>query len=930
MTPEKFVLGPIFKGLTNNVTPFNIDNDAFPTLVNAYQWRGRVKRKRGTKFLGRLTRYFNSNISSYGSITSFNLAAGSGNLLTGFSLEETGNIVPGSINILVGGPNYTDPAKDGTLTGGSGGQINYATGDITITGGGAGAVSGSFLYYPGLPVLGLEDQKKLNNAFPGTIGFDTTYSYIISNTDPVKIYDVSFYKNLPTAEYPGYIQKTNWTPTSWNGEDYQQFWSTNYQGAFWVTNGIDVPFTGTNIGMQFKPIVTVTITSAGPPAIATLEITGHKLVKGDFVFINEVLTTKGINFQTGYVIAEIDANNVSVEFPNATLLNNGTGGIAQYLTNRADPTLDCIRWFDGDPTNTSATSPSFVTGLGWVNFMPPLSFLNYSIANTPAAQYYLVGARMIVPFKDRLLFIGPVIQTSAVDSQIYLQDTVIYSENGTTYYTASFASTSDNDVNLSTTIFNPILVPLNQSAIPAAYFEDITGFGGFISAGVDQPAITVSTNEDVLMIGFDPNLQTKLIYSGNDITPFNFYLINSEYGASSTFSSINLDKGVFTTGTRGIVISSQDQVSRIDLDIPDQIFQFNLLNNGNERVTAQRDFINEWIYFTYLSNELAVDNESEVIFPNQTLFYNYRDGSWGIFNESYTHYGQYVLQTGLTWATVGEIYPRWKDWSDPWDSGETTACQPDIIAGNQQGFVLIRDEGTGEGQSLSIKSFTASEVTSLDHGLNQGDYILITGALGPIGPQVNDLIFSVDFEITKDTFTLNPTIDGDTYLGGAVIKRFYVPFIQTKQFPMSWSMGRKTRLGVQRYLFTKTSDSEVTLNIYLSQDSNNPYNFGPVVPSLAPDNSSLTFSSTIFTCPESTNLGLTPANINLQTPTADNQAQLWHRVNTSLIGDTIQLGITMSDKQMREVDDDGSPVNATAEIEFHGCVIDVTASQMLV
>src|SRR5512135_739431 len=114
---EKIVVGPVNKGLRNDVTPFNIDNDSFPVLTNAYQWRGRIKRKRGTSFLGRLTRFFNSTNISYSSIASFNLVAGAGNLITGFSLETNGSIVPGSVNITVAGNTYTDPALDGILVG---------------------------------------------------------------------------------------------------------------------------------------------------------------------------------------------------------------------------------------------------------------------------------------------------------------------------------------------------------------------------------------------------------------------------------------------------------------------------------------------------------------------------------------------------------------------------------------------------------------------------------------------------------------------------------------------------------------------------------------------------------------------------------------------------------------------------------------------
>lgn len=933
---DKLIVGPIPHGLVTNQEAFNIDNDAFPSLVNAYQWRGRIRRKRGTRFLVRLTRFFNSNLSAYGSVTSFNLSGSAeGNLITGFSLQSTSpttaNIVPGSLNLVIGGTAYTDPAMDGTLTGGAGGTINYSTGDIVVTGKAGAAVSGSFRYYPDLPVLGLEDVKLPSNAFPGTLAFDTTYSYSISTSEPVTIHNVSFYKNPTTGTYPAYVQKTNWTPTTWNGEDYQQFWSTNYQGAFWVTNGINVPFTGSRIGMQFAPASSITYVSNTATTLV-VTIAGNVLVIGDFVFLNEWTGVNAgtLNFQSGYVTA-VAGTTVTITLPNATL---GAGpyapGIIQYLTNRSDTTVDCIRWYDGDPTDGNSVSPSFVAGLGWVNFMPPLSFLSFSIANLPAAQYYLVGARMIVPFKDRLLFLGPVVQTST-GTPIYLQDTVIYSQNGTAYYTASFAATNAGSVSLPTTVFNPILVPVNQTATASAWFEDQTGFGGFVSAGVDKPIITSSSNEDVLLIGFDPDLQTKLVYSGNDLVPFNFYQINSEYGSSSTFSGVSLDKGAYSIGNRGIVMTSQDQCARFDLDIPDQIFQFNLLSNGNERVTSQRDFINEWVYFTYLANEFSLGTVTTIKFPNQTLFYNYRDASWGIFNESYTHYGQYRLQSSLIWANVGLIYPRWKDWNDPWDSGNSTAAQPDIIGGNQQGFVLVRDKGTSEGTSLTIRSFAASSlVTSLDHGLNDGDFIIISGALGTVGTQVNGLIFKVDFPSDKDTFTLNPEIAGGTYLGGGLITRLYIPFIQTKQFPLAWGMARKTRIGVQRYLFTTTSESEVTLNIYLSQDGSNEYNEGPFNPNVNAPNDSLIYSTILFTCPESTNLGLSPAKINLMTPSAANQSQTWHRINTSLIGDTFQLAITMSEDQMREVDVDGSPVNATAEIEFHGFIADVTPSQMLV
>jgi hypothetical protein len=880
---EKLVVGPIDKGLKKDTEPFNIDNDNFPVLLNAYQWRGRIKRKRGTQLLTRLQRSI----------------AVSGNLIAGSFTLNT-RVVIGSINIVGSsdGTTYKDTLGNGTLTAtggtGVGGTINYATGVITIIAGSNQAITGTYSYYTGLPVMGLEDLVLPTNAYPGTLAFDTTYSYNIVTTDPYTASDVSFYKNPANGTYAGYVAKGTSTPLTWNGQNYQQFWTVNYQGALWATNGIGIPFTGsalTAIGMQFAPASSITYisntTGLGTSTI-TLTITGSPLVVGDFVFFNEWTggNSASLNFQTGYVTSVVGTTFI-ITFPDATLgAGPYTPGIIQYLTNRSSTTIDCIRWYDGNPNGTS--------NFGWVNFMPPLSQFIYSVAELPAAQYYLVGARMIMPFKDRLLFIGPVVQTSVTGAlPIYLQDTVIYSQNGTPYYTASFTG----NPSLSNFTYFPLLVPVNQTATASAYFEDQTGFGGFISAGIDQPATTVSSIDDVLGIGFR-SLQTKLVYTGNDFVPFVFYIINSELGSSSTFSMINMDKSALMRGDRGYIAASQTNAERIDLDIPDEVFEMQLLNNGAERFCAQRDFINEWVHFTYPVNNTESNQVESYIFPTQTLQLNYRANTWAVFDECFTTYGQFKKLTGFVWETVGDTYPIWDDWNDPWEAGEINQLEPNLIGGNQEGFVIVKGVGTGEQPSLFIDAFVAGTLTVPNHCLNNGDYIIISGALGTIGPLVNGFIFSI-VPIDANTFSLNPPIGTGTYLGGGLITRLFYPIIQTRQFPTSWGLGRKTRLGPQQYLLTSTKISQITLQIFLSTDNDNPWNAGPFLPSPGVDNNTLIYSQILYTCPENTNLGLTAANINLNMIPAFTPAQLWHRVNTSLIGDTIQLGFTMSNAQMR-------------------------------
>jgi len=250
--------------------------------------------------------------------------------------------------------------------------------------------------------------------------------------------------------------------------------------------------------------------------------------------------------------------------------------------------------------------------------------------------------------------------------------------------------------------------------------------------------------------------------------------------------------------------------------------------------------------------------------------------------------------------------------------------------------MIREDASTREGPSLAILNIVPSTITSPNHGMNNGDYIFITEVDGTIGAQVNNKIFRIT-EVTTNDFIIDPTIEAGTYIGSGLITRLYVPFIQTKQFPVAWADAKKTRLGVQQYLLTKTDNAQITLLMFLSQNSTNAWNASPVIPDANVVNDSLIYNTILYTCPESTNLGLTPFNTNLQQLTeigsngssSNDQAQIWHRVNTSLIGDTVQLGFTLSDAQMTTLTEGGAMISQFAEIELSGIILDLNPSGML-
>lgn len=935
--PDQIYIGNFKKGQSNYLLPFNIDNDAFPLLYNFYSWRGRVKKKRGTITLGRLQvqAEISSSPNNY-QLTQFALVNGEGNLVTQYSLGNTSTLVPGSLGLDVAGNTYTDLDEDGILVGNPSGSgtVNYATGEIVITGGGSNNVTGYFSYYTGLPVMGLKDFVSSNSSsqYPLLLAFDTKYSYQVKQPAQT-FYNTTFYKGTET-------------PFTWSGQDYEQFWTTNYEGSLWATNN--------------KPgihLVTCTYSSGSGTTTITMNLKRDgsnvtTLIVGDKIWFNEWNSGgSNINGMCGSVsdITGASSGNYVVTFADTRTV--ASTGIGQLLTHPISG-QDGIRFYDGDPTDGSGIPAS--QNKGWVNFAPPLTETSVVINNKTSGLYYLVGALAIVPFKDRLLFFSPWIQTST-GVAIQLKDTVIWSWNGTPYYTVD-------------SIGNAVSVPDNRSADVSAYFVDQTGKGGFLSAGVDQPITTISNNEDVLLVGFGgTGRKTRFVYTGDDLQPFLFFLINSELPSSATFSSISLDRGAIDLGVYGIAITDQQSSQRIDLEIPTKVFEINGLNNGLQRVNAIRDFFKEWIYFSYPVNN------SRWKYPTQTLLYNYRDNTWAVFYENFTCHGNYRKSNGYTWSTLP--FKTWASWREPWNSGTTTALFPSIVAGTPQGFVLIKGQGTGEGQSGSIKMTSApisiSDITqaasavvtvsnttnfvvgqrvylrdvqgmseinndfnssyvitnvgsstitldvnssgfsaytsggtvytsiySIDHCTDVGDYLYFLGSLGLSG--INEQIAKVLATPDANNFFIDNDIMHaftGTYTGNGTFARLCQPLLQTKQFPVYWQEGKKTRLGVQKYLMDKTTNGQVTVNIYLSQNDDDPWN-NPV---LNTPPSSLIYSQVLYTCAESTNIGLTPSNTNLQMPMAATQYQIWHRFNTSLIGDSIQIGITLSDEQMRNL-----------------------------
>jgi hypothetical protein len=434
---------------------------------------------------------------------------------------------------------------------------------------------------------------------------------------------------------------------------------------------------------------------------------------------------------------------------------------------------------------------------------------------------------------------------------------------------------------------------------------------------------TFGFNKNALMVGFGGDgRKMRLVYSGNNLEPFAFFNVNVEYPSYSTFATITMDDGIIDVGTYGINITDQQSSKRIDLQMPNNVFEVQYANNGVQRVNGVRDFEDEWIYISYPYAESSTDDDNTtIVFPTETFLLNYRDQTWSILYENFTASGSYRALEDYSWANIP--YATWADWKEAWNTGTTTTFTTQVIGGNPQGYVLIRGEGTGEAQSGSIVAITSSamgmtQITSYNHCVaasnprtGESDYLYFQNCIGStyLNGQVGQVLEIVDL----NNFIIGIPYQSFTYLGLGTYARLSQPWLQTKQFEPYWEQGRQVILGIQKYLLERYPRGQITVYIYLSTDENNPYN------STLPDLENLINSGLI-----SSNIISTDAETNnLQTPTAASQATIWHRNNQALIGATFQIGITLSKEQMMNYG------YATGEIELHAIQFTIRQGPLL-
>lgn len=701
---SNFLIGTIDKGITKDIKPWATPKDSWESLINMYQWRGRLVKKTPYSQLGQLSFVISSqDLGASAQNFTVNLFTFQVPALTGVT------IVPSFTTITVnGGANYTleeDPENPGSIiqTGGVGtdylnGSINYLTGDLALnfSSNPGGNVVITFSYAYGLPVMGIRTRELFELNEQDTIAFDTKFAYRYSNTNKQ------------------FVPLTSVMPTEWSGTNYEFFFTTNYAGAFWATNskpglhGVTI----TGISNANPAVVTANNTYTNGQTVTIINVTG---------FAPTVATTPTINGQT-FEIANVTPTTFELVGLDGTLYGAYSSGGLALNSYVSQPNQDGIRYY-GALTN----------GTGWANYNPPIDLNNA-----------LAGALLIFPYRGYLVFLNT---TEGNETGTFnYGNRARWTQIGTPYYSEPVPST-----------------PNPQTVDPFTARDDLFGRGGANDAPTQEVIIGAAFIRDILVVYFERSCW-RLRFVNNAQNPFVWERINVELGASSTFSTIPFDKGLMAIGERGIVIADANDVARIDDTIPDQVFEIRIANNGMQRVNGIRTFRTKLNYWT-----LPSDSNPTGIYPDGVLVYNYDTKSWATFDDCFTCFGYFYAFNDMTWADLTQAWSVYDDIT--WAGGDVSLGYENVLAGNQQGFVLNLDgipknaqqnQNFQNGASLMINSITNGApgipaiFSSKDNNLPDGSWVVLSGIAGTTdenGVTLNGKSFKV----------VNPSNDADTF-----------------------------------------------------------------------------------------------------------------------------------------------------------------------
>lgn len=577
---------------------------------------------------------------------------------------------------------------------------------------------------------------------------------------------------------------------TWDGTNSDFFWGANYRGSdsqtrlFFVTNfvlsaGSPMRYTNGSAWTTFQPII---------GGSTQTEVLTSALASASAAYASSLSKFPIVEGSVVITVAKNDGTEDDVIFrdtpKDGTLVSSGlNSGTINYLTGAIALTFNPVLPGTGNWTVTA---------------------VYYQGAT------FLFSARILIPYYGRLVALNTWEGTTVGDS-VNLFNRARFSQIGS---------------------------PVQQDA----WRSDVFGKGGFIDAPVNEDIISATFYKNTLIVFFERSTW-RLQYLGEYGIPFIWERISSDFGSESTFSPVLFDNGVLAVGDKAIVGSSGGDVERIDLDIPDTVYDFRNADEGVKRVHGIRDFKKEVVYWCFPEFSSLELNQ---FYPNKSLLYNYRNNTFAFFRNTVTCFGNFQYPASITWDRL-DVF--WDNYNVLWNN-EAQAEHPLIASGNQQGFCHFygyADSETGadstivamDQESLSITGISVGStvvLTMKDHNLQSNEFIYVTGinyvvTTSPYtggSTTLNNQVYMVQY-VDQNSVTLfrwdpvsqqfysNFTVTNvGTYRGGGVAALFPRMHVETKDFNPVKEVGQNIKTSYIDFLFDSSSPSPVNIQMRMN------------------------------------------------------------------------------------------------------------------
>jgi len=302
---------------------------------------------------------------------------------------------------------------------------------------------------------------------------------------------------------------------------------------------------------------------------------------------------------------------------------------------------------------------------------------------------------------------------------------------------------------------------------------------------------------------------------------------------------VQFDTSLVGIGDKGIVECDSFKSDRIDIKIPDLVFEFKNEMQGTQRVAGIRDFQQKLAYWIYHYNP---GQGVSLTYPNRRFVYNYENDSWAIFTDSLTALGTYQTEVARKWNNT---HSTWEESNFPWL--DVPNAFPALIGGNQQGYVMylssnLQPQVTND-PTLLIKNITGNgtdptEIEVINHNLQPGYIIKITGIItGTDFEDMNGQVYSVvpvdadnlklfQYDPVTDQYSMPAQHAAGTYIGEGEVSVRDNFNITSKKFNFL-DQGENIQMGFIDILMNSTSRGAISLNVFLDYNTTQPVNVYP-------------------------------------------------------------------------------------------------------